>query len=160
MYVRASAGEIMMWLGKVLIAVGCAWVAFAILDNASQFQEGGANELSSQWLIILVTLFFAYAVATGFMIVFDVCVDSVLICFVVDKTENGKPLHMDANKLNKLSAPGKDVTSPKDVQLSQIPVGIASPASGFSNPVQHNIGASGTPAMYENPAGTRGSMHA
>jgi len=28
----------MMFLGKVIIAVGAAWVAYAILDNASTFQ--------------------------------------------------------------------------------------------------------------------------
>jgi hypothetical protein len=94
-----------MFLGKVLIASCCAWVAYAILDNSKQFQTGGANEITSTWLVILVcishegvhtglfhasdgyflqvVLFFAYAVATGFMLVFDVCIDSILICYVV-----------------------------------------------------------------------------
>jgi hypothetical protein len=34
-------------------------------------------QISSSWLVILVTVFFSYAVATGFMIVFDISVDSV-----------------------------------------------------------------------------------
>lgn len=95
--------EIVMWLGKVLIAVGCGWVAFAILDNAATFQTGGATPVSSTWLVIAVVVFFAYAIASGFLLVFDMAVDSILICFIVDKTDNGgKALHMDASRLKAL----------------------------------------------------------
>ncbi len=78
-----------MFLGKILISAASAWVAYAILDNASQFQPGGANEVTSTWLVILVVLFFSYAVASGFMQVFDVCIDTVMICYVVVRGQPG-----------------------------------------------------------------------
>jgi len=44
---------------------------------------GGDNQITSTWLVILVITFFSYAVASGFMMVFDISIDSVLICYVV-----------------------------------------------------------------------------
>jgi hypothetical protein len=42
------------------------------------------------YLVILVTMFFSYAVASAFMSVFDLAVDSVLICYITDIEENAK----------------------------------------------------------------------
>jgi hypothetical protein len=47
-------GEIIMFLGKIIIATASAWVAYLLLDRLTQFQPGEVNELSSTWLPILV----------------------------------------------------------------------------------------------------------
>lgn len=80
--------EIIMFFGKVLIAAVAGWVAYAILERSSQFQPGGANEITSTWLVVLMTVFFGYAVASSFMSVFDLAVDTILVCYVTDMEEN------------------------------------------------------------------------
>jgi len=81
-------GVLIVSLGKVLIAVLSAFIAYLILDNYSAFKEGGKDQLSSTWLVILVVLFFGYATGAAFMSVFDMAVDTVLVCYVTDCDEN------------------------------------------------------------------------
>ena len=81
-------GVLIVTLGKVLISVISAFVAYLIVENYAIFQAGGAQQLSSSWLVILVTLFFGYATGSAFMSVFDVAVDTVLVCYVTDCDEN------------------------------------------------------------------------
>ncbi len=110
--------EIIMFLGKVCVAVISAFFCFWILERTGRFQEGGSDELTSSWLSVLVrvccpggvhtalgrhrarahclpswrflslsllqiTLIFAYAVAAGFFHVYDIAVDTMLICFIM-----------------------------------------------------------------------------
>lgn len=81
-------GEIIMFLGKITISTVCAWIAYILLDRLPQFQPSGKDALSSTWLPILVTLFFSYVTASGFMMIFDLSVDSVLVCYCTDVDEN------------------------------------------------------------------------
>ncbi len=83
-------GEIIMFLGKVVIAGLCGWGAYVLLDNLADFKPGGKAELSSTWLPILVTVFFAYATASGFMMIFDLTVDSVLVCYCTVRCAGGR----------------------------------------------------------------------
>lgn len=62
-------GEIIMFLGKLLVSGASAFAAYLIFNYYKDFQPGGKNQLSSTWLPVLVTLFFAYAVSSGFMMV-------------------------------------------------------------------------------------------
>ncbi len=94
-------GEVIMFLGKITIATACGWGAYVLLDNIADFKPGGKNELSSTWLPILVTVFFAYATASGFMMIFDLSVDTVLVCYCTDMEENGgKALHYEGSSLD------------------------------------------------------------
>lgn len=87
-------GEMLMFLGKIFIAMAGGWCAFAIMDNYPGFKYNEPNYIYSQWIVILVTVFFAYAVATSFMSVFDMAVDTVLVCYVID------PTHVKSGKLS------------------------------------------------------------
>lgn len=103
-------GELIMLLGKVLIAVVSAFAAYLIIEQTKDFQAGGAQAITSSWLPILVTLFFAYFIGSGFMSIFDLAVDTVLVCYVTDIDENlarnggnaahAVPIHMKADKLD------------------------------------------------------------
>jgi hypothetical protein len=116
--------ELIMFLGKALIAAACGWIAYAILDNVPRFKTGGVDEITSTWLIILVTVFFAYAVAASFMMVFDLAVDTVLVCYVTDMEENAErhggdasfkvAAHVDPSKLDyaKQAPAGKGMNAP------------------------------------------------
>lgn len=132
-------GEVIMFLGKIMIAIACAWIAYAILDNAPMFQVGGAQELSSTWLIILVVLFFSYAIATAFMMVFDISVDSVLVCYVTDIDENNAretaagrkatntPLHVKKDKFD-AKARAEAAEAAENAALTTNPTSTTSPA--------------------------------
>jgi choline transporter-like protein 2/4/5 len=103
-------GSLIMLLGKVLISVASAFAAYILLENMADFQPGGATPVTSSWLPVLLTLFFAYATASGFMQVFDMAVDTMLVCYCVDVDENMQrhqgnsafavPVHIKKNKLD------------------------------------------------------------
>jgi choline transporter-like protein 2/4/5 len=81
-------GTIIVFLGQVCVAVVGAAAAYVIVLRSPQFQPGGAQELTASWLPILVTLLFAYVTAGAFMGVFDLSIDSVLVCYCTDVEEN------------------------------------------------------------------------
>lgn len=91
--------EAFMLLGKVFVAGVAALISFAIIENASMFEEGETSEVSSTWLPVLVTFIFGYAVATAFFSVFDMTVDTLLICYVLDM-EDHKALHGDKRAIH------------------------------------------------------------
>lgn len=97
--------EIIMFVGRVGIAAAAGWGCYVLLDTVPRFAEGGEDEITSTWLVVLVTMFFAYAVAGGFLSIFDLAVDSILVCYVTDMEENAErgggkvPVHVKADKL-------------------------------------------------------------
>lgn len=105
-----SIGELLIFLGRVIVAALCGWIAYAFLDNVKEFQINGAKQINSTWLVILVTVFFAYIIAGAFMNVFDLSVDTVCVCYLTDMEENmirhggdsrhKIPAHVKADKLD------------------------------------------------------------
>ena len=104
--------EIIVFLGKVVIAVTAAFACYLLLNHLPMFSATGAQPLSGTWLPILITLFFAYVVGAGFMMIFDLAVDTVLVCYVTDCDENkaagggAVPLHLKADRLHRLANVG------------------------------------------------------
>lgn len=96
--------EIIMFVAKVGIAAACGWGCYVLLDTLPRFGPGGADEVTSTWLVVLVTMFFGYAVAGTFMSIFDLAVDAILVCFVTDCEENAArggawaPVHVAGSK--------------------------------------------------------------
>lgn len=79
---------VLLFLGKLLIAgiaAGCCW---AFLESSY-----ATYEITSSWLPAAVTFLFAYIVGAVFMDVYDACIDTILVAYVMDKTENGSPIH-------------------------------------------------------------------
>lgn len=97
--------EVIMFVGKVGIAAAAGWGCYVLLDTVPAFGPGGSDAISSSWLIVLVTMFFAYAVAAAFMGIFDLAVDSILVCYVTDMDEAAQrgqgrvAVHVKADKL-------------------------------------------------------------
>lgn len=81
--VNVISGFVFM-LGKIMIAGSCGFVAFLWLDNASNFQAGGADELESFWVPVLLTLILAYFVGAACMDLYDLAIDTILLCFLID----------------------------------------------------------------------------
>lgn len=107
--------EVIVFLGKVLIAVSSAFIAYALLNGLPVFKVGGADQLSSTWLPILVTLFFAYFVASAFMSIYDMAVDTVLVwCVCCSHCSNGREHALAAHPLftpHPLFLPATSLTS-------------------------------------------------
>lgn len=95
-----AIGEVIMMLCRAFVTCLCAMIAFYLIDNLESFQTGGEDEITSSWLPVLMTMIFAYFTAAGFFYVFDIAMDTILICFITDKKENnGKAMHMDQKEL-------------------------------------------------------------
>lgn len=99
-------GEIIMFIAKITISIAAAFFAYLIIERHPDFMSTGKTPISSSWMPVLATLFFSYIVASGFLVVFDLSVDTVLVCYVVDIEENAKrgggavPGHVKADKLH------------------------------------------------------------
>lgn len=81
-------GSVIVFLGKIIISIASAAAAYLIIERTAEFQATGANALTSSWLPIVVVLIFAYVTSSMFMSVFDLSVDSVLVCYCTDVEEN------------------------------------------------------------------------
>lgn len=79
--------EYVMIFGKVLITGISTLIAFGILKS-----QKGDNALRSGVLILAVVALFAFFIATLFVNIFSVCIDTILLCYCVDKddTTSGK----------------------------------------------------------------------
>jgi choline transporter-like protein 2/4/5 len=91
-------------LGKLFMTCVCGMLSFAYLkaefEVTSNPESSGLssdeNQISSQWLTVLLTMIFAYFVSSAFMYVYDMAIDTILLCFCKDKDKNvkaGKNLH-------------------------------------------------------------------
>lgn len=97
-------GSALLWLGKLTITAGAAVVAFAMTDAPmySDAEEHPDTALSSPILVIILSAVVAYFVAEVFLQVFDMGVDTILLCFCEDCEQHGgtpayaPPLLMEA----------------------------------------------------------------
>lgn len=101
---------VLFFLGKIGIALTCCLAAFQWFENDATYQRGGENALDSYSFPLLIILLFSYAVATVFMNVFALGVDTILLCFLFDRDLNNgddKPYFMTATLLKAIGASTK-----------------------------------------------------
>ena len=126
--------EIIMFIAKVGIAAASGWGCYVLLDTVPRFAPGGEDEITSTWLVVAVAMFFSYSVASSFLGIFDLAVDSILVCYVTDMEENAErgggkvPVHVKADKLafskkRKGGAGGKDEPPVVPMALQSNPIG-------------------------------------
>lgn len=84
----AAISGILLLLAKVLIAVGCSILVFFAIDQNEEFGVGGTQELASPVIPILLTAILSWFVASTFMGVYEMAIDTILICFCEDKKIN------------------------------------------------------------------------
>ena len=136
--------EVILFLGKVLIACASTWICFAVLGSVAAFKAGGATPLTTTWLVIIVNFFFAYFTASAFMLVFDLAIDAVLICYLVDRAENGgRPAHVDSGRFDELEVAA--VAEAREAALGKAPKAaptpVAAPVPGSAPAYMHAPGA-------------------
>ena len=84
---------LLLFLGKLAIAVGTGVVAYLWLEHDLAYQAGGDKALHSTAPVVLVTVLLGYMIAASFMYVYDLAIDTILLCFCED-VRDGKPYFM------------------------------------------------------------------
>ncbi|CEG35527.1 choline transporter-like protein [Plasmopara halstedii] len=80
---------LLLGAGKVAIALSCAIVTFVYLEkNTDDYGIGGAHELSSPLAPILVAFLLGWFVASTCLDVYEMAIDTILLCFCEDKELN------------------------------------------------------------------------
>ena len=105
-------GDIMLTLGKLVVALGSGTIAFLMLD-ADTFNYGD-EKVSSPLFIVIVVILFAFIIANVFMSIVELGVDTILLCYCKDCDDNnGAPLNAPpalvktlgmSKKVNKMKA--------------------------------------------------------
>lgn len=75
-------------LCKLSICVASCLVYYSIITNVAEFRAGGESAISSPVISLIACFLLAYVISTAFFSVFDVAIDTVLLCYVTDMDEN------------------------------------------------------------------------
>lgn len=100
--ILSSMSFVVSLLGKVSVTALCTLVAFAWLEFDKGFQYGGDRALNSIWLPLLLSTFLAYFIASCFFYVYDMVIDTMMMCFIRDMDLVEKKL-LDELKMNRLN---------------------------------------------------------
>jgi len=80
-------GDIMLFLGKLVVSLGSGVIAFGMLD-ADTFSYGD-EKVSSPLFIVIVVCLFAFLIASVFMSIVELGIDTILLCYCKDTDDNG-----------------------------------------------------------------------
>jgi hypothetical protein len=82
--------DILLFLGKLVVVVSCGLMSYGWITH--QFPTGS---LTSSAAPIAVSMLFAYFIVSAFMSVYEMSIDTILLCFFYDKLQNkGGPYAM------------------------------------------------------------------
>ena len=104
-----TVSSMILFLGKVFVAGLCALVAFVVVRHVPEMQPGEDLAVHAPWLVAAVTGAFAYMTASAYFDVYDIAIDTVLLCHVIDvdetRAQGGKaiPRHRPSSDLTKLA---------------------------------------------------------
>eukprot|EP00736_Rhodelphis_marinus_P003564 Rmarinus@m.19045 len=88
--------QFLLILGKLFISVSAAVFCFLYIDNADEYASGGSKELSSPFLPVFVCFLAALLVAYGFLSVYSMAIDTILLSFCLDRKLHEGPPNMYA----------------------------------------------------------------
>ncbi|ETI54567.1 hypothetical protein F443_02632 [Phytophthora nicotianae P1569] len=113
---------LLLGAGKIAVALSCAIATFSYLEkNNDDYGVGGAHELSSPLAPILLALLLGWFVASTLLGVYEMAIDTILLCFCEDKElnkESGQYFMSDSlkkfvAKVNKAESQGADTHADK-----------------------------------------------
>lgn len=113
-----SVSFFLLLLAKITITAGSASVVFSITSSNPQYLAGGPQELSSPFAPLLVTCLIAWFISSSFMNVYDMAIDTILVCFCEDAKLNdqGSSEYM-SDELNRLMGGTGGEKGPKQVKV-------------------------------------------
>ncbi|KDO34592.1 hypothetical protein SPRG_00655 [Saprolegnia parasitica CBS 223.65] len=80
--------NLVAFVAVVAISVGCGLGLFLYLDHDAAFATGGSNELNSLFPPCIIGGILAWFVGSSFIGVYEMCVDTILLCFCEDRRIN------------------------------------------------------------------------
>ena len=99
-------GDIMLFLGKLSVALGSGVIAFLMLDDKN-FNYGD-EKVSSPLFIVIVVCLFAFVIASVFMSIVEFGIDTIILCYCKDCDDNaGTPVNAPPALTSALGIAGK-----------------------------------------------------
>ncbi|KAF0699844.1 Aste57867_9620 [Aphanomyces stellatus] len=96
--ITATIVNLIVVVARVTISVACALLLFLYLDKSAAFEIGGARELSSVFPPVLLGWILAWFVSGAFLGVYEMTVDTILLCFCEDRRINKENGHYYMSK--------------------------------------------------------------
>ena len=93
-------------LGKILITVVCVVLGYWVFTTFPTFLAGGASELQGAAVPTVLVGIISWMIATGFLQVYDMGIDTILISYLFDLKENKKGQYMFSEGLAKAAGKG------------------------------------------------------
>lgn len=124
----ASISSFMIFLGRLVVANGCAFLFYLAIESNAKYQQGGLEELNEPMIPVFVCGMVAYFVSGSFMGVYGMCIDTLLLCYCEDKAENKEGTYFMSDRLLKAinvstshakeeeEEAGKDAAPPANVE--------------------------------------------
>ncbi|KAI3630109.1 hypothetical protein MIR68_011544 [Amoeboaphelidium protococcarum] len=108
--------DFLFFLGKVLITAVVAIIGSSLLQNPEQLPDGETLNIGRFWSVsLLIIIILSYVIASSFMAVYEMAIDTVFLCFCEDSERNDgsaqKPYYMEeslrkfVDDANKKAAP-------------------------------------------------------
>jgi choline transporter-like protein 2/4/5 len=99
-------GDIMLVLGKLSIALGSGTIAFLIMENETFVY--GDEKVSSPLFIVIIVGIFAFCIASVFMSIVELGIDTILLCYCKDSSDHdGTPVNAPPALTNALGIASK-----------------------------------------------------
>ncbi|KAG0610439.1 hypothetical protein M758_7G065600 [Ceratodon purpureus] len=101
-------GDMILFLGKVVVSLACALFAFLMLDTHTY--KSGHDKVSSPLFPVLFCWFVGYLAAGMFFGVVEMAIDTILLSFCIDSEEhNGTPMFAPPLLMDTLTSHAKRV---------------------------------------------------
>lgn len=106
---------IMLFLGKVLITASCAIMCYIVLLYFPAYSLQDGTNLTEVWFPTIICSILSYFTASAFLEVYSMTIDTVVLCFCMDREQNDgspdRPYYM-GDGLRKYVAGGSKQSSP------------------------------------------------
>ncbi|KAL6473428.1 hypothetical protein MHYP_G00169890 [Metynnis hypsauchen] len=105
--------DLLLFFGKLLVVGGIGVLAFFFFSGKIQVPGSlfEASKLNYYWMPIITVVVGAYLIAHGFFSVYNMCVDTLFLCFLEDLERNDgsaeKPYYMSKNLMKILNKKNK-----------------------------------------------------
>lgn len=101
-------------MGTVLIVLLCTIIGYMVFTTFPEFLVGGALHLQQVYVPSILVGLLSWMIATGFLQVYDMGIDTILISYLCDLKENKEGQYMFSKALAKAAGKGGQTRSVRD----------------------------------------------
>ncbi|XP_077600145.1 choline transporter-like protein 4 [Stigmatopora nigra] len=108
-----KVADLLLFFGKLLVIGGVGVLSFFFFSGRIPLPHSMAqsNSLNYYWMPIITVVFGSYLIAQGFFSVYNMCVDTLFLCFLEDLERNDgsleKPYYMSSSLMKILNKSNK-----------------------------------------------------